>query len=462
MAGEAADAALAAWQALNARQRGTLAVVYELDQLAEAGHQAVGGGGDFDRSPAAEWRRIDFAHVPAVREMITTEMQSRLGRRGWDNQGNGSTVAALARRGLIREGSRATAFGTMLTVRLTTEGRAAARAGIATPAGRKAALGQRTWEVLALLWQADVRGEVLRWNNSTTIEKVLIGRRLKPLAEQVPAALLDGRLQGGYRITDRGRRFYREHYAAHVAAWPEVKAPHPDGTAAEPWPPEADEVLNAHRDYYRALCAQWQAASDACESARTEAAAAAPEVPATLPAAVAGQAAARHRLWTGTAGLRADLAAAHAGDLEARAERAARAYAVAALAAFRAAAARISPLDVLEPPGEAGDWDGQRLAPPAETGIHAIDAEARELHATAIGAPPAKPGMPGSGHAALADFLRGHTDDGVLLRRLHPPPERLPRTGAVAASLSCQAETGSMLEAGGLGLTVLPALHGGE
>jgi hypothetical protein len=31
-----------------------------------------------------------------------------------------------------------------------------------------------------------------------------------------------------------------------------------------------------------------------------------------------------------------------------------------------------------------------------------------------------KPEPPGSKHAALADFLRGHTDGGALMRRLHP------------------------------------------
>jgi len=41
------------------------------------------------------------------------------------------------------------------------------------------------------------------------------------------------------------------------------------------------------------------------------------------------------------------------------------------------------PLDVLQPPGEADAWDEQRLAPPAETGIYAVDAEARKLHAAA-------------------------------------------------------------------------------
>jgi hypothetical protein len=142
-------------------------------------------------------------------------------------------------------------------------------------------------------------------------------------------------------------------------------------------------------------------------------------------------------LWRDTARQRAELAAVHASDFRKRAEHAARAYAVAALAAFSAAVLRTSPVDVLQPPGDDGDWDEQRLATPAETGIYAIDVEAKNLHAAAAGTAPrrrgpapkrrsryaamqAKPEYPGSKLAALADFLRGHTQGGALMRRLHP------------------------------------------
>lgn len=429
--------ALAAWTELNDRQQGTLAVIYKLDQEAEAAHRQAGARGEFDRSPASAWRAVDFAHNPSG--LGQTEMQSRLDSRGWHNQGNGSTIAALVKRGLLTESSRPTMFGVMLRVRLTREGRAAARAGLAMPATPKAALSERSWEVLVSLWKAGQRGGYLEWGHSTTIENVLIGKHVPPLAEPVPPGK-ENRHRGGYRITDRGRWFYREHYAAHVAAHPDVKAPHPDGADAEPWPARADEILALHWKFYRALCAQWQAAGAAREAAEAEAAAGPPELPGILPAAVAEQARARHEMWTGTARQRAELAAAHAGDAGVRADRAARDYAVAALAAFRAAALGVSPLEVLQPPGDTGDdWDEQRLAPPQETGIHAIDAEARKLHADAVGAPlrrrgpapsrrrsryttvaAAKPEPPGSKLAALADCLRLNTAGGALMRRLHP------------------------------------------
>lgn len=380
----AASKALEAWQELNERQQGTMSVIYELDQEAEAGRRSAGAAGTFDRRPASEWRRIDFATDP--HGFATTEMQIRLAYRGWHNQGNGSTIKALADRGLITEGSRPIRFGRMLTVMLTREGRAAARAGLAMPAAPKTALAEWAWEVLVSLWKADQRGEYVRRHGSGAIDNVLIAKHVPPLAEPVDPGKENG-YRGGYRITDRGRWFYREFYSQNVTAHPNVRAPHPDGAAAEPWPPRADEIIAAHRALYRALRDQWQAATAARQATEAEAAAPAPELPDVLPAEVADQARERYEAWTATARQRSELAAAHTADLASRAERAARGYAVAALAAFRAAALRTDPLEVIQPPGDADDWDEPRLAPPAETGIHVIDAEAKKLHADAAGAP---------------------------------------------------------------------------
>ncbi|WP_049795754.1 hypothetical protein [Frankia sp. EAN1pec] len=319
----------------------------------------------------------------------------------------------------------------MTTVTLTRQGRAAARAGTSTMPVRtpKPDLSARSWEVLALLWMADQRGDLLRWGNSTTVERRLIDGHAPPLAERSTGAL-------GYRITVRGREFYRDHHAVHVAAYPDIHAPHPDGPAAEPWPAEADAILVRHRLYYRALCAQWRAARDAQQAAAVEAAAGPPDFPSVLPAAVMAPAAERHGLWRETARQRADLAGAHAADLSGQAERAARTYAVAALAAFRAAATSADPLAVLAPPCEIDAWDERLLAPPPETGIHAIDAAAKRLFAVAVGAPlprcgpapkrrvrraPSDAGPPpGDALDTLAEFLRGQVEGGALTRRLHP------------------------------------------
>lgn len=427
--------ALKTWNALNDRQQGTLAVIYDLDQAAETGRRQDAARGVYDNRPADAWRSIDFAHEPAMRDVFGwTMLQERLMWRGWDNQGNGSTMAALERRGLITRDSRPTRYGCMNTVRLTREGRAAARAGTSlNPGGpRKAALGQRSWEVLALLWSAHLRGEPLKWGYSTTIERALMEKHVPPLACTVP---------GGYEITDRGRDFYREHYAAHTAAHPDVRAPHPDGADAEPWPSAADRILTEHRRLYGALLAAWKDARTACQAAEDEAAAAPPKKPDSLPAAVVAQTDARHALWCETARQRAALAAEHAEDLQIRAEHAARGYAAASLTAYHAAVSKANPLEDLTPPApDIEDWDEPPLLAPPETGIHAIDAEATKLHAVVVGKPVKRRGPaptrrtrrgnvrvidkpatePGAALYALAEHLREHVQGGTLVRRLHP------------------------------------------
>jgi len=430
--------ALQAWQDLNDRQQGTLAVIYDLDQAADAGRRSGAARGQYDNRPAPEWRSIDFAHEPALRDVFGwTTLQERLMWRGWDNQGNGSTMAALARRGLITRDVRPTPYGHMRTVRLTREGRAAARAGTSlTPGGpRKAALGARSWEVLALLWSAHQRGEPLKWGYSTTIERALIGKHVPPLARMVP---------GGYEITDRGRDFYREHHAAHTAAHPDVHAPHPDGDDAEPWPAEADELLSEHRGLYFALLKAWRAACTDRDNAEKEATTPPPETPDNLPATVAAQVKTRHELWTETARQRATLAGQHAEDLHTRTEHAARAYAITALTAYRAAITQGSPLEHMAPPEPEPDtWDEPPLPAPAETGINAIDSQAAKLHAAAVGRPVKRRGPaptrrtrgtrgrnvrvletpstePGAALYALAEHLRDHVTGGALVRRLHP------------------------------------------
>lgn len=428
--------ALDAWQALNDRQQGTLAVIYDLDQAADSGRRRAAARGEYDDRPASVWRSIDFAHDPAMRDVFGwTTLQERLMWRGWDNQGNGSTMAALERRGLITLDDRPTRFGRMRTVRLTREGRAAARAGTSlNPGGpRKAALGRRSWEVLALLWSAHQQGQHLKWGYSVTIERALIDKHVPPLAR-----CRDG--YDGYEITDRGLDFYREHYVAHVAAHPDVRAPHPDGSAAEPWPPAADTLLAQHKRLYCGLLAAWKTACTARQDAEQEAAAPPPKVPAAVPVDVVAQAEARHKLWCETARQRAVLAAGHAEDVFPRAEYAARAYAAAALTAYGAAVARANPLDGMMPPDAEPDaWDEPPLSAPAETGIHAIDAEAKKLHAAAVGKPlkrrgPAPtrrtrrgnvrivekaPAEPGAALYLLAEYLRENVADGALARRLH-------------------------------------------
>jgi hypothetical protein len=184
-----ASKALAAWTELNDRQQGTLAAIFGVEQAIEKARNHGAARGDWDATPAAIWRRIDFSHDPSDRRIFGwTELQMQLEQRGWDNQGNGSTMAALDDRGLITQDQYGTTSGWMRTVTLTRPGRAAARAGTTLRTGRtpKAALNARAWEVLALLWAADLRGVSLKWGSSSTIDNTLIGKHVPPLAAQLP------------------------------------------------------------------------------------------------------------------------------------------------------------------------------------------------------------------------------------------------------------------------------------
>lgn len=440
MASAGTGKALEAWRELNDRQQGTLAVIFALDQAAEQGRKQGVARGEFDNRPASEWRSIDFAHDPSDRRMFGwTTMQTRLASEGWDSQGNGSTLAALAARGLIERAMRTTTFGLMHQVRLTRTGRAAARVGTAnTPGGpRKAALGERSWEVLALLWAADTRGEMLRWNYSATIDKVLIDKHVPPLAEFVATA------GGGYRITDRGRDFYREQYAAHTAAHPTVTAPHPDGARAEPWPVEADKRLVRLALTHRALARAWKEARDQHQQAQKEAD---PKSPAgiaaqqreqylgDLPEEAARLRADRAVLWQDTARQRAEQAAADTVRLEQLLTDAARAWAAAALRGFNSAVTGTDPLTVLPAGDDTNEWTEPRLVQPEETGVHGLDSEAGRRYAAAVGTPrkrrgPAPKGRyylapqttePGTPCAELARWLTGQLKGGSLVRRLHP------------------------------------------
>jgi hypothetical protein len=61
--------ALAAWRELNDRQQGTLRVIHDLDQEREVARKIDAANGYWDSSPAAVWRRIDFAHDPSDRRL---------------------------------------------------------------------------------------------------------------------------------------------------------------------------------------------------------------------------------------------------------------------------------------------------------------------------------------------------------------------------------------------------------
>jgi hypothetical protein len=128
-----------AWDELNDRQRAYLKVMFDEDQGLEEEHRYQGATGKWISAPAKVWRRIYLSGSYAA-------LPSKLKRQGIWESGAGSTMVALADRGLIERGTTETWEQFVL---LTRAGRAAARAGLGIgPAPRK-----EPWELSEWLWR---------------------------------------------------------------------------------------------------------------------------------------------------------------------------------------------------------------------------------------------------------------------------------------------------------------------
>jgi hypothetical protein len=128
------------WSKLNPRQRLYLTAVFDFDQAAEADIKRQSA--KRMRTPlASEWRQITY-DIKLPKEVVGySSVQSVLRRAGQYDPGSGSSLVALERRGLVQvthDTVYITPFGHVprIRVRLTTLGRATARAGkgITTPA----------------------------------------------------------------------------------------------------------------------------------------------------------------------------------------------------------------------------------------------------------------------------------------------------------------------------------------
>lgn len=110
-----------AWDELNKRQRTYMTAFFHEDQGLEREHRYLGATGRWSKAPADVWRRIYLSGVYAA----VPEDLRRLGV--WES-GAGSTLAALADRGLIGLGTDMK-NGQQYAL-LTRAGRAAVRAGL--------------------------------------------------------------------------------------------------------------------------------------------------------------------------------------------------------------------------------------------------------------------------------------------------------------------------------------------
>lgn len=162
---EPSERALATWEALNERQRIYLGEIMREDRMTatEMWMRRV------QRLPvqkAAQWRPLPLALQAAPSVVGYTRLQERLRRRGVHDPGAGSTVHALARRGLVvvtEDSVEHPALGTVgrVLVEITRGGRAAARAGLGEPRDPGPAehlLSEWLWGVVARVAAAEPVG----------------------------------------------------------------------------------------------------------------------------------------------------------------------------------------------------------------------------------------------------------------------------------------------------------------
>ncbi|MCW7991150.1 hypothetical protein XF35_39565, partial [Streptomyces platensis subsp. clarensis] len=120
------------WAGLNPRQQTYLTVIYSADQNAEASHK--GDAFTWSRTPASEWRWLPFSIKAPAALVGRTPIQSALAAKDEHDQGAGSSLAALRRRALIevQDDIVQTVLGPVprVRVKMTTLGRATARAGV--------------------------------------------------------------------------------------------------------------------------------------------------------------------------------------------------------------------------------------------------------------------------------------------------------------------------------------------
>ncbi|GAB2717598.1 hypothetical protein [Kitasatospora kifunensis] len=240
-----ASKAQAAWDELNERQRTYLRAFLDEDQGLEEEHRHLGATGRWGKAPARVWRRIHLTgrYAPTPRRLRSAGV--------WES-GAGSTLAALADRGLIELGTNP-ASG--LYALLTRAGRAAARAGLGiAPATRK-----EPWELSKWLWRE--MAKVARAGEQGLPAEELFGsahlyldaahahrRGNRPYLHSHrsfitytprdyygnPYPYTSSKTVHHYRLTEQGRAHYTDHLQAYREFYPDIAAPDIAPTADTP------------------------------------------------------------------------------------------------------------------------------------------------------------------------------------------------------------------------------------
>lgn len=218
------------WEKLNQRQQATLTAIYRADQSVEAAQKEGWRLGSI-REKASVWRNLQYYFEPTSYETLLHKL---LSLAGVVDQGLGSTLSLLERHKLIECNYY---DGELISIKLTTTGRAVARAGLGELAPKKPPKGQLKllqWEALCTAYQAGELGleSGLTFGDYAGFSWQWTWLRLRDyqgggLVKEV-GYWKDGKHLTKLVITKDGIEFYREQWSQYRTLYPDVNAPKPD------------------------------------------------------------------------------------------------------------------------------------------------------------------------------------------------------------------------------------------
>ncbi|MEV7681483.1 hypothetical protein AB0O64_23460 [Streptomyces sp. NPDC088341] len=260
------------WAELNPRQQIYLTVIYYADQNAEANQK--GGAYDWGQGPpASEWRWQTFS-VKAPKEVAgRTAIQYALAQKNEHDQGAGSSLAALRRRELIEvmDDWVQTMLGMVprVRVKLTTLGRATARAGLGHTAPKsppRGLLSEWLWSNLVRLYRAGPDGMPTDSPHGTPPEErapsdkarfflerdqrrpggsLIMSKRVpvgEPYESHMYPGVMNQRTEYRVYLSEAGQAHYEQHVRCYAELWPDIDAPVPENL-----PEEAHRSLDDHK-----------------------------------------------------------------------------------------------------------------------------------------------------------------------------------------------------------------------
>ncbi|MBD2459333.1 hypothetical protein H6G80_35555 [Nostoc sp. FACHB-87] len=220
------------WEKLNQRQQATLTAIYHTEQQQESAQKQAWHKG-LSRDPASVWRNLQYYFEPTGHETLLHRL---LRQANVVDQGLGSTLRVLEGHQLIECNYRQSE---LISIKLTTTGRAVARAGLGESAPKKPPKGQlkpRQWEALV---RAYLSGENGIDNNTSSDDYAGFSWRWTWLRLRDYHGTEEGLVkevgywnQGKYStklvITLSGIEFYKKQWEQYRALYPDVNAPKPD------------------------------------------------------------------------------------------------------------------------------------------------------------------------------------------------------------------------------------------